>query len=113
MADKKYDKKLYHEIKQDLLDQLERNGGIGRQYEDLIQDYMNFWVAKQMLNEDILDRGVTCKYNNGGGQTGYKRNDSVADMVKVNTQMLKILAELNLKPPKPSEKTDVDDEDYM
>jgi hypothetical protein len=113
MAKPKYDKELYESIKTDLLTQLDNNDAIGKHYEDLINDYMSFWVTKQMLIKDIEDRGVTCKYNNGGGQSGYKKNDSVAELVKVNAQMLKILSELCLKPLKQSGKNDPDDENYM
>lgn len=96
---KKYLKcEKYKEIKKDLLDQLDRNGTVGKHYDDLINDYMNFWVDKQMLTDDIQERGVTVTYNNGGGQCGVKRNDSIADKIKVNVQMLNILNALNIKP---------------
>ncbi|MNF12743.1 hypothetical protein D3C80_2143430 [compost metagenome] len=55
-----------------------------------------------MLHADVKKRGVMVKYDNGGGQAGYKKNDCIAEMVKVSAQMLKILSELNLKPPKTS-----------
>lgn len=116
MARKKaiqYDTELYEQIKTDLLNQLELNETVGKQYDDMINDYMSFWVTKTLLQEDIKKRGVSVKYNNGGGQSGYKKNESVAELVKVNAQMLKILSELNLKPsregkpndPKPNEDT--------
>lgn len=88
----------YASIKQDLLDQLERSGTTGRYYTDLVCDYMSFWVDKQLLIEDIQSRGVSIRYNNGGGQSGRKRNDSVSDKIKVNAQMLNILNALGLKP---------------
>lgn len=90
--------KLYKTIKADLLDQLERNGTVGAYYTDLIDDYMNFWVDKQLLVDDIRERGVVVVYNNGGGQTGTKRNDSIVDKIKVNVQMLNILNALGIKP---------------
>lgn len=88
----------YAAIRADLLDQLERNGTVGKYYADLVDDYMSFWVDKQMLIEDIQRRGVVVSYNNGGGQSGKKRNDSVTDKIKVNAQMLSILNALGLKP---------------
>ena len=88
----------YKEIKKDLLDQLDRNGTVGEYYVDLVNDYMNFWVDKQLLTDDIQKRGVTVTYNNGGGQCGTKRNDSIADKIKVNVQMLNILNALEIKP---------------
>lgn len=89
---------LFQGIRQDLLDQLNRNGTAGKFYSDLVEDYMGFWVDKCLLNDDIKSRGVVIPYNNGGGQSGTKRNDSIADKIKVNVQMLNILNALGIKP---------------
>lgn len=88
----------YQNIKQDLLNQLERNGTFGKYYKDLVDDYMDMWVTKCLLVEDIRTRGVSVKYNNGGGQSGFKKNDSVDQRMKINAQMLRLLAELDIKP---------------
>lgn len=88
----------YEKIKNDLLDQLERNGTVGEYYVNLIEDYMDLWLTKCLLTDDIKKRGVTVTYNNGGGQRGVKKNDSVEQVLKVNTQMLKILDNLGIKP---------------
>ena len=85
------------EIKKDLLDQLERNGVYGKHYLDLINDYMALWEVKNKLIKDIKKRGVSIYWCNGGGQEGYKKNDSIAELNKTNAQMLKILNELGLK----------------
>lgn len=102
MADKKVVKELknsekYIRIRQDLLDQLERNFTYGEQFKDLVEDYMAFWITKTLLIEDINKRGVNVKYNNGGGQSGYKKNDSIGELNKTNAQMLKLLSELGIK----------------
>ena len=89
---------IREEIKKDLLDQLDRNGTVGRYYVDLVEDYMNFWDTKNLLADDIKERGVNSVYNNGGGQTGMKRNDSIDQSLKVNGQMLKLLDSLGIKP---------------
>lgn len=89
---------LFHEIKDDLLDQLGRNGTTGKYYIDLVSDYMDMWVTKCLLVEDIQKRGVNVSYDNGGGQKGRKKNDSVEQRIKVNAQMLKLLSELGIKP---------------
>ena len=86
------------EIQADLLDQLERNGTIGKYYVDLVADYMSLWVTKNLLIADIKKRGVSTRYNHGGGQSGYKKNDSVDQALKVNGQMLKILDSIGIKP---------------
>lgn len=88
----------YIRIEASLLEQLEVNK-IDMEYNtDLIGDYMALWLTKCMLIDDINKRGVTVNYNNGGGQKGKKKNESVAELTKVNTQMLKILDSLGLKP---------------
>lgn len=90
--------KEYSEIKDDLLLQLKANQTSGRFYTDLIEDYMDLWLTKNLLLADIKTRGVTVRYNNGGGQSGYKKNDSVEQALKVNTQMLRILDSIGIKP---------------
>lgn len=85
------------EIKQDLIDQLERKGVYGNHYLDLINDYMSMWDIKNDLIADIKKRGVTVKYQNGKDQWGYKKNDSISELNKTNAQMLRILNELDLK----------------
>lgn len=87
----------YSEIRKDLLDQLERNGIYGNQFKDLVEDYMSLWIVKNLLINDIKARGVSIKWNNGGGQTGFKKNDSVGELNKTNAQMLKLLTELGIK----------------
>jgi hypothetical protein len=95
---KHYRSKLYKEIKNDLLNQNERNGTLGKYYIDLIEDYMDMWITKCLLISDIKERGINVEYNNGGGQSGIKKNESVDQLMKMNAQMLKLLAELGIKP---------------
>lgn len=88
----------YDEIRSDLLMQLKTNQTTGKFYLDLVEDYMDLWLTKNLLLADIKSRGVTVRYNNGGGQSGYKKNDSVEQVLKVNTQMLRILDSIGIKP---------------
>ncbi|HOA30521.1 MAG TPA: P27 family phage terminase small subunit [Clostridia bacterium] len=88
------------DIKDALLEQLENKGAIESQYIDLVYDYMELHSTKRKLIKDIKERGVAVRYDNGGGQFGYKKNDSVDQLLKVNQQMIKILDYLGLKPPK-------------
>lgn len=88
----------YAEINGDLLQQLRVNQTTGKFYLDMVEDYMKLWLTKSLLLEDIKVRGVTVRYNNGGGQSGYKKNDSVEQVLKVNTQMLRILDSIGIKP---------------
>jgi len=88
---------IREQIRQDLTDQLERQGVYGQHYLDLIEDYMALWDTKNALISDITKRGVMIKYQNGENQWGYKKNDSVGNLVKVNKQMLELLRELGLR----------------
>jgi len=94
------------EIKTDLLDQLERNNTVGKYYLDLVDDYMDLWSTKRKLIADIKERGVTVKYQNGENQWGYKKNDSVEQLLKVNQQMLRLLDALGIKPSQDGEDYD-------
>lgn len=88
----------YADIHKDLLDQVERNGTTGEYYIDLVGDYMDLWVTKCLLVNDIQKHGIAVSYDNGGGQKGRKKNDSVEQRIKVNAQMLKLLSEIGIKP---------------
>lgn len=87
-------------LKKALIEQLKQANRLTEQNLDLINDYIDFFKIKNDLTEDIIERGVTVEYNNGGGQKGYKKNDSIAEKVKVNNQMLNILKHLNIELPK-------------
>jgi P27 family predicted phage terminase small subunit len=99
------------EIRQDLIDQLERNGTFGSYYLDLIESYMALWEIKRKLVQDIRARGVIVTWDNGGGQSGQKRNESVGELNKICAQMLKLLSDLGLKPGKPKANSDSDNGD--
>ena len=85
------------QIKKDLLSQLEEKGIHGGMYEDLVDDYMKLWEIKNDLIRDIKLKGVSIKWDNGGGQCGWKKNDSITELNRTNAQMMKILNELGLK----------------
>jgi len=100
------------DIRQDLINQLERDGVYGNHYLDLIEDYMALWTIKRQLIADIRKRGVTTKYQNGPNQWGHKKNDSIAELNKTSAQMLKILADLGLR-AKDFEAADNDGDEEM
>lgn len=64
---------------------------------DLIDTYMDLWCQRQLLRDDIHTRGVYITYDNGGGQKGSKRNDSIQDEIRVTAQMLNIRSALGIK----------------
>ncbi len=97
------------DVRQDLIDQLERSGTIGKHYTDLIDDYMNLWDIKNKLQADIKKRGAKVQVATAS-KVNIKTNDSVIDSLKVNQQMLKILDSLGIKPANTDGDTDADEE---
>lgn len=100
----------YKKIKNSLVAQLKATNANTPYFLSLIKDYMSMWVSKELLYQDIQERGCIVIYDNGGGQRGCKRNDSIADFNKTNAQMLKLLSELKINPETVSTNTDSDDE---
>ena len=93
----KNDSGLRAEIRQDLLDQLDRNGTVGKYFTDLVEDYMKLWDAKNDLSEDVSARGAKV-YIETATTRNLKTNDSVIDLLKTNAQMLKLLDSLGITP---------------
>lgn len=98
---KNYENSIYRELKKQLI----ANNNYTAYTEELLQKYMNFTDIEDKLNKDILKRGVSVRWNNGGGQKGYKKNDSISELAKINAQKLKLLNSLGIKPPEPKEGT--------
>lgn len=86
------------DIRNDLEVQMRASGLSGKHYEDLLEDYMSLYDTKRKLISDIKIRGakVNVLMANGTGNT--KTNDSIPDLLKVNTQMLRILEAIGVKP---------------
>lgn len=61
---------------------------------DQAHDYGEMWSVKDKLLQDIAERGVNIVQPSGV----QKKNDSVDCLVRVNAQMLKILAYLKIEP---------------
>lgn len=97
--------KTKKEIRESLLEELKSKGRFSKHLEDMVEDYLALWDIKNELIVDIRKRGANVIWQNGEKQKGIKPNESVDKLNKVNTQMLKILSELNLKV------LEVDDED--
>lgn len=70
---------------------------------DLVHDYLKLYDTKEALQRDIEERGVMVYWQNSEESYGYKKNDSVDNLNRVNAQMLKILQYLNLRPPEEKE----------
>ncbi|WP_461614363.1 P27 family phage terminase small subunit [Clostridium sp. Marseille-QA1073] len=97
MSKNKKEIDIKKQIEKDLMEQLKEKNATHAHYKELVQDYIDFWEIENKLKEDIAERGVSIYWCNGGGQEGYKKNDSISEMVKVSKQMLTILSDLGLK----------------
>lgn len=95
-------------IEEDLKAQLEDMNVTGQHFYSLVDDYMSMWDIKNKLIADIKDRGVSVEYNNGGGQQGYKRNDSIGELNRINASMLKTLQFMKIT----TQDLGDDDDDY-
>jgi len=84
-------------LRESLLNQLKVMGADTPQFQDLVNDYVSFYGIKNNLIADIEERGVSIEWRNGDKQGGFKKNDSIAELVKVNAQMLKILQQLHIE----------------
>ena len=87
------------EIKESLLEQLRLQNKTSDFYLDLVSDYMDYWSLKKKLITDIRKKGIRYETVNGNGIEVEKPNESVTNLPKITTAMLKILNDLNLKAP--------------
>lgn len=91
-------KKTVNKIKEDLLQFLDDNGIYGEHFNNLVEDYCRLFEIKEMLWKDIKERGVTSEWQNSETSKGVKKNESVGEYNKVNTQMMNILKQLGITP---------------
>lgn len=97
------------QIKADLKGQLQSLKKTGTYFDDLIEDYIYLWKLKKKLQKDIKQMGIRYTTVNGNGKEVEKTNDSVASLLKVTTQMLKLLSDIGLTEPTIGGEDDVDD----
>lgn len=88
--------KNYKNIKSALLEELEKRENRTAYFENLVEDYMNFYSTKEDAKREIQDKGLMVQYQNGASQKGYKKNDMIDVIIKVNQQMIKILDKLDI-----------------
>lgn len=96
-------------IKADLKGQLRNLSKTGKYFDDLIEDYVYLWKLKKKLQKDINKNGIRYPSVNGNGIEVEKENASVPNLMKVQTQMLKILNDIGLQEPTIASNGDVDD----
>lgn len=97
MADEKrpaYERRReYRELKRSMMDALAVRGIDEEVYRDKVQEYMDFWVRRQELRDDIARRGLTVTDDRGR----LMENRSVSLEIQVSRQMLAIFTTLGFK----------------
>ncbi len=84
------------DIKNSLLEQLEKNGSKTPFFEALVDDYMFYEREERKMKKDVKKRGVTFEAVSAQGKTYDKENPSVKGAIMYNKQKLAILKQLNL-----------------
>lgn len=88
--------KKYKDIKNSLLETLEKSKNNTPYFVNLVEDYMSLYETKELAKAEIKNKGVMVEYQNGKNQNGYKKNDMIEVILKVNAQMIKILDKLGI-----------------
>lgn len=93
--------KLVGEVKLDtiqsaMIRQLQLKGADTPYFMDMVERYMTLWHVAIDLEEDIRKRRVVYKDKSSVGVDMWKNNPSVSELVKVTTQMSKLLTQMNL-----------------
>ena len=86
--------KEYKELRRSLLEHLQARGMVEQLYVDKVQEYMDFWVQRKRLEEDIATRGICVLVSKRQMPV---ENRSVSLAVQVSRQMLAIYQALGFK----------------
>ena len=112
-AEQEVEDKKISIIREDLRNQLMEQNKFGKQFEDMVEDYIYLVKLKEKLQQDIDEKGIRYKVKTGNGFIQRKPNESVVNILKVNNQMLKILQDLDLKAPDTPPTTEEGEEDDL
>lgn len=85
--------RAYRDLRESLLRCLALRGIDEGLYRDKVQEYMDFWVRRQELRDDIARRGLTVTDDRGR----LTENRSVSLEIQVSRQMLAIFTALGFK----------------
>ncbi len=86
-------------IKEDLQKQLNDLRKHGKYYDDLVDEYLYLRTVREKLKTDIRKKGVRYNFVNGNGKEQEKPNESIANLIKVEQIMLKIINDLGINQP--------------
>ena len=82
----------YRTLRESMFETLEQRGALTPLAADKVEEYLDFWVQRQQLREDVRSRGLTVTDERGRSM----ENRSVSLGVQVARQMMDILRYLNL-----------------
>lgn len=88
-----------------MLKDLKERGLDSRVYTDKVDEYMDFWVRRRKLRDDVSVRGLTVTDDRGR----LSENRSVSLEVQVSRQMLALFTALGFKPEEIKNQVDDDD----
>lgn len=86
--------KRFKNLRKAMLDRLALRGLDEAAYIDKVDEYMDFWVRRCELRDDVNDRGLTVTDERGR----VSENRSVSLEIQVSRQMLSIFTALGFKP---------------
>ncbi len=96
----------YRELREAMLANLVARGLDDEVYTDKVQEYMDFWVRRQELRDDIAERGLSVTDERGR----LMENRNVSLEIQVSRQMLAIFTTLGFKEDALSGRGEADDE---
>lgn len=86
--------KYFKSLKKSMIDILVRRGLEETAYIDKVEEYMDFWVRRCELRDDVAARGLTVEDDRGR----LSENRSVSLEIQTSRQMLAIFTALGFKP---------------
>lgn len=98
--------KAYTELRNAMLKSIKMRGLESKAYTDKVDEYMDFWVRRRELRDDVAERGLTVMDDRGR----VSENRSVSLEVQVSRQMLAIFNALGFKPDEIRTAPDDDDD---
>lgn len=108
MAGKDHTKtKAFKTLRKSLLDNLAMRGIDSPVYTDKVDEYMDFWVRRCELRDDIRERGVTVMDDRGR----VSENRSISLEIQASRQMLAIFTALGFKPEEMASGAGADDDE--
>lgn len=85
--------KHFRAVKRAMLSSLKARGLSDKAYTDKVEEYMDFWVLRQELRDDVAARGLSVADERGR----VTENRSVSLEIQVSRQMLAIFTALGFK----------------